>query len=100
MLSDTRPISGLKEVDVSMKAVESHDAAFEELKYEVITGCADAIRVLSNMATKYWSRIPPNINQNLVFDMSPTKSDVFADWATFVPRPVVVGSATASMAFS
>jgi len=69
----------LKDVDVNMKAVDNHDAAFEELKYDVITGCADAIRVLSNIATKYWRRIPPNINQNLVFDMSSMKSDVLAD---------------------
>jgi len=37
-VSDARPKSGLNDVDVSMKAVDNHDAAFEELKYEVITG--------------------------------------------------------------
>lgn len=77
--SDARPKSGLNDVDVSMKAVDNHDAAFEELKYEVITGCADAINVLSNMATKYWRRMEPNSNQNLVFDALPVRSDVLAN---------------------
>ena len=98
-VSDARPKSGLNDVDVSMKAVESHDAAFEELKYEVITGCADAIRVLSNMATKYWRRMLPKINQNLVFDMLPMKSDVFADgdsWTILGPGSSTADFATAS----
>jgi hypothetical protein len=49
-VSDSRPISGWRDVEVSRKAVDSHDAEFDALKYDVMTGWLDAINVLSNMA--------------------------------------------------
>ena len=38
IVSDTRPKSGAREVDVSRKAVDNHDAELDALKYEVMTG--------------------------------------------------------------
>jgi hypothetical protein len=49
-VSDSRPISGCRDVEVSRKAVDSHDAEFDALKYDVMTGWLEAINVLSNMA--------------------------------------------------
>jgi hypothetical protein len=37
-VSERRPKSGCSEVDVSKKAVDSHDAEFDAWKYEVMTG--------------------------------------------------------------
>ena len=50
MVSETRPKSGCRAVEVRRNAVDSHEAEFEALKYEVITGWLDAIKVESNMA--------------------------------------------------
>lgn len=49
-VSDSLPNNGCREVDVSKNAVDSHDAELEALKYEVMTGWLDAIRVESNIA--------------------------------------------------
>lgn len=38
IVSLARPNNGCSEVEVSKKAVESHDAEFEALKYDVMTG--------------------------------------------------------------
>ena len=37
-VSESRPISGCSEVDVSKKAVDSHEAEFDAWKYDVMTG--------------------------------------------------------------
>jgi hypothetical protein len=50
-VSDNRPINGWSEVEVSRKAVDSHDAEFDAWKYDVMTGWLDAMSVESNMAT-------------------------------------------------
>lgn len=52
MASDKPPRRGWKLVEVSRKAVESHEAELEEPKYEVITGWLEAMMVLSKQATK------------------------------------------------
>jgi hypothetical protein len=38
IVSDSRPNIGWNDVDVSMKAVDSHDAALDARKYDVMTG--------------------------------------------------------------
>jgi hypothetical protein len=43
-------MSGWRDVEVSRKAVDNHDAEFDALKYDVMTGWLEAINVLSNMA--------------------------------------------------
>jgi len=47
------------------KTVESQDAAFDEWKYDVITGWLEAIIELSNIAIQYPNRMPPKTVQNL-----------------------------------
>lgn len=51
-LSDKLPSSGWNAVDVNRNAVDSHDAEFELLKYDVMTGCDDAMSVLSKLEMK------------------------------------------------
>lgn len=51
-VSDIFPNSGRNEVLVRRNAVESHDAAFDALKSDVITGWLDAIKVESKVTTK------------------------------------------------
>lgn len=50
MVSDILPQRGWRDVDVNRNAVESHDAEFDALKYDVMTGWLEAIRVESNIA--------------------------------------------------
>lgn len=51
IVSDTRPYRGWNEVAVSMKEVESHDAALDELKAEVMDVWVEAMIVVSAAAT-------------------------------------------------
>lgn len=51
IVSDIRPYSGWNDVDVSMKDVDSQEAAFEELNADVIDVCVEAIIVESAAAT-------------------------------------------------
>jgi hypothetical protein len=51
IVSDRRENIGWKAVEVKRKEVESHEAELDALKYEVIAGWLDAIRVLSKHAT-------------------------------------------------
>jgi len=50
IVSDTRPKSGWRAVEVSKKAVDNHDAELDALKYDVITGWLEAMSVESNIA--------------------------------------------------
>lgn len=52
MVSEILPQSGCSEVEVSKKAVDSHEAELDALKYDVMTGWLEAISVESNIATK------------------------------------------------
>ncbi len=52
-MSDIRPKMGCSAADVSINAVDSQDAEFDALKYEVTMGWLDTIKKLSNIATKY-----------------------------------------------
>jgi hypothetical protein len=65
-VSDTLPKSGWKDVLVIKNAVDSQDAEFEALKYDVIRGWLDAINVESNVATKYCSSVHVKISQKRV----------------------------------
>jgi hypothetical protein len=51
IVSESRPKRGWKAVEVSRNAVDSHEAEFDDLKYDVITGWLDAITVESKQAT-------------------------------------------------
>lgn len=45
--SERRPRKGCETVDMSMNAVESHDARWAAPKWDVITGCEDTMMVVS-----------------------------------------------------
>jgi hypothetical protein len=63
-VSERRPTSGWNAVDVSRNAVVSQDALFDEWKYDVMTGCDDAMIVLSKFAMKYVSMMPAKTTRN------------------------------------
>lgn len=49
--------------------MESHDAEFEALKYDVMTGCDEAMIVPSKQDMKYAVRIWEKMNQKRVGDV-------------------------------
>lgn len=63
-----RPKRGIKAVQVNRKAVDSHEAAFDALNSEVMTGCVEPMRVESKNPITYPIRIPEKMSQNLVGD--------------------------------
>jgi hypothetical protein len=67
--SESRPSKGWKADEVRRKAVESHDAEFEALKYDVMTGCDEAMIVPSKQDMKYAVRIWEKMNQKRVGDV-------------------------------
>lgn len=69
--SERRPSSGWKAVEVKRKAVESQDAELAALKYEVITGCEDAMIVVSKQTRNCTSSTCENMDQNRAVDVPP-----------------------------
>ena len=61
--SESRPNRGWKAVDVSRNAVDSQDASYDAPKYDVITGCDDAIMVRSKQAIKHEPKMTPNMSR-------------------------------------
>lgn len=64
IVSDNRPARGWKAVEVNKKAVDSHEALFDEWKCDVITGWLDAIIVPSKQTMNIFPINPRNISQN------------------------------------
>lgn len=71
MLSDRLPNKGWNAVDVKRKAVDNHEAEFEDLKYEVMTGCEDAMIVLSKLEMKLSARMVPKMSQKREVEIPP-----------------------------
>lgn len=66
--SERRPRNGCDTVDMSMKAVESHDAKWAAPKYDVITGCEDTMMVVSKKQRNCVASICENMTQNRAVD--------------------------------
>lgn len=71
MLSDKLPNKGWQAVEVRRKAVDSHEAELEDLKYEVMTGCEDAMMVPSKLEMKLSARMVPKMSQNREVEIPP-----------------------------
>ncbi|KJZ75435.1 hypothetical protein HIM_05131 [Hirsutella minnesotensis 3608] len=71
--SDSRPRKGCETVDMTMNAVESHDAEWATPKYDVITGCDDTMMVVSKKQRNCVASICENTTQNRAVDRPPTR---------------------------